>query len=306
MDRSKRSQSEFERSAPKDHRVLSDLFHVLGEHFLTSASTELSSRDISSALCAYAKFSYVRDMGIFDHLTSLMADRVDDCSVRQVVQSLWACGKMTVWEQQQEEDQSALPSEQQDPDTHYPPYMPSAEEFAKFLSKHVDELSSKDVAQCIWALGRLHMVQQTDDLSAPIAMDKFASRARSLSPKLTPQEVANILWGLSRSGFEDDRTVYLLTNRLLYLSQSLPPQKPNPQEAANIMYALARMDIQDEEVFSVLSKDILDQLEDASAQAIANTLWAHRAVQISPPRQLLDEWATQKLGLVSVQTRLKP
>ena len=309
MDRSKRSQRDFERSAPKDHRVLSDLFHVLGEHFLTSGSTELSPRDISSALCAYAKFSYVRDMGIFDHLASLMADRVDDCSVRQVAQSLWACGKMTVWEQQQqEEDQSVLPSEQQDQGISYPPYMPSAEEFAKFLSKHVDELSSKDVAQCIWALGRLQTVQPTDDLSAPAAraMDKFVSRARSLCPKLTPQEVANILWGLSRSGFEDDKTVYLLINRLLYLSQSSPPQKPNPQEAANTMYALARMDIQDEELFSVLSKDILDQLEDASAQAIANTLWAHRAVQITPPRQLLDEWATQKLGLVAVQTRLKP
>jgi hypothetical protein len=41
-------------------------------------------------------------------------------------------------------------------------------------------------------------------------------------------------------------------------------------------------------------------LESASAQAIANALWAYRTVEIPPPRELMDSWVIQKLGLDSV------
>jgi hypothetical protein len=208
---------------------------------------------------------------------------------------------MTMWEQYQERDETQLPL-QSDLGANATPYVPSAEEFTSFLSRRPEELSSKDVAQTIWAIGRLESVQQPDVVvSVPITLRNFVSRIPHLCSKFTTQEVANILWGLSRTGFEDDKVVHLLTTRLLYLSQSSSNEKPKPEEASIVMYSLARMNIQDKEVFSVLSNDILDQLEDASAHAIANALWAYRAVRITPPPQLLDGWATQKLGLVAVQ-----
>jgi hypothetical protein len=41
----------------------------------------------------------------------------------------------------------------------------------------------------------------------------------------------------------------------------------------------------------------LRHVGDASPQIIASVLRAHALVQIPPPRQLLDHWATTKLGL---------
>jgi hypothetical protein len=73
-----------------------------------------------------------------------------------------------------------------------------------------------------------------------------------------------------------------------------------PQEAANILYALGRLDIRDEDVFKILSDIILDQIEVVSAPAIANVIWAHRVVYITPPQQLMDTWrAAQKLGYIA-------
>lgn len=82
--------------------LTTDLFHAYGGHLLTS---RLSPAEVSSALYAYAKMSYCQDMGIFDHLVSLMAtmSSADETSlmgptVRQLTQSLWSCGRMIVWE----------------------------------------------------------------------------------------------------------------------------------------------------------------------------------------------------------------
>lgn len=75
--------------------LLSRIFAALGEHLLT---VNMSVLDVSTALYAYGKASFVQDMGVFDHLATLMADRIrkndETVTVRQVAQSLWACGKM--------------------------------------------------------------------------------------------------------------------------------------------------------------------------------------------------------------------
>lgn len=76
--------------------LLSRIFAALGEHLLT---VNMSVLDISTALYAYGKASFVQDMGVFDHLTTQMVDRIrkndEAITLRQVAQSLWACGKMS-------------------------------------------------------------------------------------------------------------------------------------------------------------------------------------------------------------------
>ena len=252
--------------------LLSDMYHELGTHLLTA---QLSPAGTSAAMQAYAKASYVRDMGIFDHLASHLVTTLDDCSVRQVTQGLWACGKMMVWESEHVEAQQS-----------WPPYLEAAKKYATFLASRAAKLTAKDVSQALWATGRLRI----DNVKVVCA---FAYRARQVASDCTSQEVANVLWGLSRVGFDDRAVVSVLTNRMSELY-------PSAQEAATVLYALGRMEIKDEQVFSSMSDVMMKQLETASAQAIANALWAYRTVHIAPPRELMDSWVIQKLGLDSV------
>ena len=288
--------NEFSRIIQEENMILSDLFHNLGGNLLTDSSEELSPRDISAALCAYAKASYVQDMGIFDHLAEALASRVDECSIRQVTQSLWACGKMANWELQQEiqEEESTFSNRQSQP----PPYLPSAEEFAAFLSQRQDDMTSTDLAQTFWALGRLEGMHSQYDCGSPaVTVSAFLPSATKLAPHLTSPEIANILWGMSQSGGRDcSSSVQSITERLLDLHHSASDDI-SPQEAASVMLALGRMKIVNEDLFEALSNEILDQLDTASAQTIANALWAYRALYMSPPRQLLDRWAIERLGL---------
>jgi hypothetical protein len=82
-------------NAEERRDLLSRIFSVLGEHLLT---VNMSVLDISTAVYAYGKASFIQDMGVFDHLSSQMADRIrksdETVKLRQVAQSLWACGKM--------------------------------------------------------------------------------------------------------------------------------------------------------------------------------------------------------------------
>jgi hypothetical protein len=256
------------------------LFESLGEHLLSSNLTPL---DVSSGIYAYAKASYVQDMGIFDHLVGLLASRVEEFNARQVAQSLWACGKMMAWE--------IVPEEDDDLDH---PYLASATTMATFLGAHAETLTTKDIAQSIWAIGRLNI----DD---PAVLGPLANRAKSVAKQLTAQEIANIFWALSKVKSQEFGLIYVLMRRLSHdASLGL-----TPQEAANILYALGRLDIRDDDVFKMLSNIILEQIDATSAQAIANVLWAHRAVYIKPPQKLFDTWAIQKLGLVAVPPTAK-
>ena len=106
------------------------------------------------------------------------------------------------------------------------------------------------------------------------------------------------MWGLGKFGFQHDKEMIrsLITRLVVETSQV------SPKEAASTLYTLGRLNFRDEEAFEKLSRVLIDHIEDVSAQAIANTLWAYRAVELTPPTDLLNLWATQKLGLVGIQT----
>jgi len=253
--------------------LLSEMFHELGTHLL---SAQLTPAETSAAMQAYAKASYVQDMGIFDHLAGHLRTMLDDCTVRQVVQALWSCGKMVAWE-----------SDHGEGDKSGPPYLKSTKDYTAFLASQAMQLNAKDISQVLWALGWLGI----DDMNI---VRVFADRSSQVASDCNSQEVANILWGLSKVGYGDCEVVSVLTKRMLEL-------RPSPQESATVLYALGRMEIRDEYVFSSMSDIMMEQLESASAQAIANALWAYQTVQIPPPRELMDSWVIQKLGLDGVQ-----
>ena len=110
-------------------------------------------------------------------------------------------------------------------------------------------------------------------------------------------EISNILWGLSKTRYGAGALVDRLASRISDGSVEV-----TAKEAATALYALGRMRVADEEVFASLSKIMIDNIDETSAQGIANTLWAYRNVSLRPPPQLLNLWALQKLGLVSFET----
>ena len=265
------------------HSLTEKLFHEYGGYLLTS---KLSPAEASSALVAYAKASYVRDMGIYDHLVSLIASMTNQCSVRQLAQSIWSCGKMIAWEHSADYswgDEGDVGME--------PPYLKSAKSIAIELSQRTDELSSVDVTQCIWALGKLRISEEK-------VLEPIMHRAKDLAPTMNSVELSNVLWGLGKFGFQHDKEMIrsLITRLVVETSQV------SPKEAASTLYTLGRLNFRDEEAFEKLSRVLIEHIEDVSAQAIANTLWAYRAVELTPPTDLLNLWATQKLGLVGIQT----
>jgi hypothetical protein len=175
------------------------------------------------------------------------------------------------------------------------PFAQAAFEMAQYLGIYAPDLTSRDVTQSLWALGMLQ-------ISDPDVTRPLIRRVQELAHELNTQEIANILLALSRIKSEEFKAIYDLTRRFTK-SDGWVPAKPSTQEAANILYSLGRLNIRDEEVFKHLSSILLDNIEETSAQAIANVLWAHRIVLIPPPRELLDRWTIKKLGLISVQPR---
>jgi hypothetical protein len=135
----------------------------------------------------------------------------------------------------------------------------ASREFAAFLPSRAAQLTAKDVSQAIWACGRLGFA----DWKIVCA---FAYRARQVSPGSTSCDIANILWGLSKVGHNDREVISALTDRMMDLG-------PTAQEAATVMFSLGRMEIQDEVVFSSMSTFMMEQLETASAQSVANALF---------------------------------
>ena len=78
-------------------RLLFDLFHKIGPLLLVE---KLDSLDSSRAMWAMSKAAYTLDTGIFDHLASKLEDQIQsrEVPVQHVAQSLWACAKISSWE----------------------------------------------------------------------------------------------------------------------------------------------------------------------------------------------------------------
>mmetsp|Transcript_19506 Transcript_19506/g.28729 ORF Transcript_19506/g.28729 Transcript_19506/m.28729 type:complete len:443 (+) Transcript_19506:54-1382(+) len=286
-------------NADNMHERQGELFHKLGGILLSS---QLTPVDATYAMWAMAKASYAADMGIFDHLSEVVARGFEDddddeqdkkntlnaavasLSVRQVSQALWACGRMIAFEdplRDKMEFGEAIP----------PPYLRHAKKYASFLLSSKDKLSPKDVAQSIWALGRLKI---SDDS----ILEPFAKIAAKLSSSCNSQEIANIMWGLGTLGFDRGDIVAVLVDRIT--SNAQLKEECTSQEASNVMYALGQMKIHDKDAFESLSSVMMKKLSDATPQGIANALWAHEVMKISPPQGLFDCWAKKKLGIVGL------
>lgn len=279
------------------YKLTSQLFHDYGGYLLSS---QLSPAEVSSALIAYAKASYAKDMGIYDHLVSLIASIARKCTVRQLAQSLWSCGKMIAWES----PDYKYREEEGDDEVHKPPYLENAKMIAIELSRRVNEMSPADVTQCIWALGKLEIKVRGDEETEYMkVVSSMANRAKEFAPQLSAIEISNILWGLGKLKFsKESELVSTLTNRLTNVNaEASPLLRVSAKTAATTLYALGTLRFCDEEVFNKLSGIILSQIQDASAQAIANALWAYEVVDLEPPNELLNSWAIQRLGLVGVE-----
>ena len=270
-------------------QMTSNLFREYGGHLLT---TQLTPAEVSTSLYAYAKVSYVEDMGIYDHLVSLIVSMADKCTSRQLTQSLWSCGKV-------------IGFESPDFGADSPPYFHNAYNIAKVLSSRNNNdkekrhrLSHVDITQCIWALGRLGI---NDD----VVVRPFLEETENHVDALNAIEISNILWGLSRIGFNDhnegnqdrceaDSALILALSHRLATDATL---HTTPKAASTALYALGRLQLRDKQIFNQLSEIIISQIDNTSAQAVANALWAHKKVQLRPPKEMLNLWAIQKLGL---------
>jgi hypothetical protein len=311
---------------------LSDLYELFGETILLS-SHELSPRDLSSVVHAYAKSNYLHDMGIFDQLVRNVGSRVQEMSVRQLAQCLWACGRMMSWESDPAQLQSQpldSPQGMAARDNFFapgapsregpgsagadaPPYLPSALAMAGSLAARSDQLTAQDVTQAVWALG--HLLSAVPALSFrpepggregpeyKAVLKVLAQRAKALNHRLSPREAAIILWSLGRISTSasppDFDVVYLLTRRFAATNND-DIAALTPQECAMVLQAMARLDVRDADLFQNLSSQILGQVDDASAQSIAVAMRSHRAVHLSPPAALLNRWASRRLGMTPV------
>jgi len=272
--------------------MLSELFEKFG--VLLLASAELSPVGISSVIYAFAKANYVGNLGVFDELVDVMASRIEDFDARQIAQCLWACGKMITWVT---DDLDAPKKNCENFDDKIvnvpqPPYVDSALVMATELARRSDELSTKDVTQALWASGHLLRGRNSDIIT------RLARRAVDLSTQLNNREISTIIFSLGKLNSKDYDVVYKLTRRFV---DPCTVGQINSQECANVLYGLGRLNVRYDAVFENLTDIIREQIDTTSPQSIANCLWAHRAVLLTPPRQLLDKWATLKLGLNAVQ-----
>ena len=254
-----------------------DFFHQLSGVLLTS---QLTSTDCSSAMWAMARCGYVLDRGVFDFLAEKLSGMLENANSRLVARALWACAKMSVFE------------EYDSGQDNQPPYMASAQEFLRYLIANGEQMTPLHISQSVWAVGCLRLSSDHG------VVDKMASIALSKAALCNSQEIANIVWGLSKVDYDNPKVVSELVQHITE-SESRKGEC-TPQEASNILYALGKLQICDDGAFGKLSSILMNQLQDASSQAIANALWAFDAVSLEPPIELMGTWAREKLGVASV------
>lgn len=290
----------------------------------TNEKSQMTSTDASMTMYAFAKSSYVLDMGIFDYLAERMASPHDgsfllEATVRQLSTALWSCGKMSLWENQipheslQMTDDDGFPTQQQQSSDRItytaslimqpPPYQKHALQMAQKVVSKPGFKSPKDVSQVVWAVARLDLAKWETNHRFIIKsiLQPLSQKATECATKCNSQEIANILWGFGKIGYHHEPMRRALVDRLL-LNEVY--NSCNTQEAANVLYAHGKLRIRDEELFQKMTQVLLKQLQCATPQAIANALWAYSSVRMQPPKDLFDRWAEQKgiLGIVALSS----
>jgi len=259
------------------------------------SSSRLSATVTSRDMWAMTRASYPLDMGVLDHFANHLASSLtkrDSPRVRLVCEALWACGKMIQWEDPLGEE---LKFGKKSPTQ--PPYFYAAEKFVIFLSTNVNEMSTKDISQSIWAAARLGLnPHETDALFlAPIAQ-----RAADVAPMFNTHELSNILWSLGKLGYNNTAILKALLDPLI----CSPDATCSPQEAANVMFALGKLHMREVEIFDKMMEVLKMNMNEVTPQTMYNSLWAHESVGLEPPRGFFDVWAQKRLGL-PVDFRMK-
>ena len=116
----------------------------------------------------------------------------------------------------------------------------------------------------------------------------------ALTHKFNSQEIANIVWGLSKTNFDNEAVISILTKQM---QNDEIIKHTTPQEAANVMYALGKMMIRDEETFSCMNEEVMRNLDQVTSQTIANLLHAHGRINLTLPQTLFDSWANGKIDI---------
>jgi len=250
-------------------------------------SEQLNPIDCTAAMWAMAQASYPLDLSVFDHLAESLArdDMLERSSTECISQALWSCGKMSTWEglQQGHSGEASLA-----------PYMASAEKYATNLLSRKEDMSPKDVAQTIWSLGKL-----SETIIIGEEYKGFVSLAVCLANSFNGIEIASILYGLARLGYnEDDRVIdALVTSRFLETSVLA---RSTAREISSVMFSLGMMGHRNPKLFAKLSTAMMEgNVDETSSESIANALTAYEAVDMAPPRILFDRWASEKLGIMA-------
>ena len=137
-----------------------------------------------------ATASYTADAGTFDRSAERMSHhiRLGSVEVIDVAQSLWACAKMSSWEILYEINVHL--------EFQVPYHISSDSEMAHYLSMNTNPMSSKDIAKAIWSCGRLKIMNSA-------ILRPFCCAAIKVG-KIDSNEMANILWGLTKLCFHKE------------------------------------------------------------------------------------------------------
>lgn len=264
-----------------------DLFFQLSPILLSS---QLSPIDLSCAMYAIAKTNYVLDRGVFDFLAEELSsdESLERSNTRLISQAVWACGKMTEFEDPVISSPSGEIQELQEKGDNQPPYINNVHKLLTFLIKNKEQMTSKHVAETIWAaFGRMSISDQ-------YYLEEFGNIAKNIALRCNAREIANIVWAYSKVDYDNPELITFLVRVVTTTELS---DQCTSQEAANMIYALGRLNIRDELLFSELSSIIEKNIQNATSQAIANALWGHDMVDLAPPPDLLSFWARSLLSL---------
>lgn len=264
-----------------------DLFFQLSPILL---SNQLSPIDLSCAMYAIAKTNYVLDRGVFDFLAEELSsdESLERSNTRLISQAVWACGKMTEFEDPVISSPSGEIQELQEKGDNQPPYINNVHKLLAFLIKNKEQMTPKHVAETIWAaFGRMFMSDQ-------YYLEEFGNIAKNIALRCNAREIANIVWANAKVDYDNPELITFLVRVVTTTELS---EQCTSQEAANMIYALGRLNIRDELLFSELSSIIEKNIQNATSQAIANALWGHDMVDLAPPPDLLSYWARSLLSL---------
>jgi len=281
--------------------LLDDLFQEYGPKLL---SEKLSPIDASCALYAYGKALYTRDLGIVDHLACLLNRYLrmkKKLTPQHIAEALWACARLTTMEKEADDDDDATMTTTttvlRRSTGNTPPYTASAPYFAEQVALCNGTLTSYAISKTIWAMGKLKIYDSR--LLLPLA-----KRAEEEASTFRANAVASTLIGLSKLKYKDTNGSRVVSSLTAQICRKEILRDSNHQVTSNVMFSLAQLRSLDEQavvpVFKTLVGAMNKRLNEATPQAIALTLWAHSALGLPKPVQLVRRYAAETICMDNI------